>query len=40
MNSFSGQGETVVSILIDFTGFWAYENRELQLVEVHEEAEV
>lgn len=23
-----GQGETVLSILIEFHGFWAYENRE------------
>lgn len=25
---FSGQGDTMVSILIEFHGFWAYENRE------------
>lgn len=25
---FSGQGETLVSILIDLNGFWTYENRE------------
>jgi len=24
----SGQGDTMVSILIEFHGFWAYENRE------------
>ena len=25
----SGQGDTVVSILIDLNGFWTYENREV-----------
>ena len=30
---FSGQAETVINILIDITGFWAYENRELQLID-------
>ena len=30
---YSGQGETVVSILIDLTGFWTYENREVLLSE-------
>lgn len=27
-NCKSGQGDTMVSILIEFHGFWAYENRE------------
>ena len=25
----SGQGDTVISILIDLNGFWTYENREV-----------
>lgn len=29
----SGQGETVVSILTDLSGFWTYENREVLLAE-------
>lgn len=29
----SGQGETVISILIDLNGFWTYENREVLLAE-------
>lgn len=28
MFDFSGQGDTMVSIIIEFHGFWAYENRE------------
>jgi serine/threonine-protein phosphatase 2A regulatory subunit B'' len=36
----SGQAETIINILIDINGFWAYENRELQLIEIQEEAEV
>lgn len=35
-----GQGDTVVSILIDLNGFWTYENREVLIAEVNEEAEV
>ena len=33
----SGQADTIVNILIDITGFWAYENRELQLIETQPE---
>ena len=29
----SQQGETVISILTDLNGFWAYENREVLLAE-------
>lgn len=29
----SGQGETMVSILIEFHKFWAYENREAMIVD-------
>lgn len=29
----SGQGETMVSILIEFHKFWAYENREAMVVD-------
>jgi Ca2+-binding EF-hand superfamily protein len=36
----SGQGETVVNILTDFSGFWAYENRDLSVIDLQEEAEV
>ena len=36
----SGQAEIIINILIDVSGFLAYENRELQLIEVQEEAEV
>ncbi|XP_064622288.1 serine/threonine-protein phosphatase 2A regulatory subunit B'' subunit gamma-like isoform X2 [Lineus longissimus] len=36
----SGQGDTVVSILIDLNGFWTYENREVLVAETSEEAEV
>lgn len=32
-NGNSGHGETVVSILIEFQKFWAYENREAMVVE-------
>ena len=32
----SGQGETVVGILTDLSGFWAYENREVLLAENQE----
>lgn len=32
----SGQGETVVSILTDLSGFWTYENREVLLAENQE----
>lgn len=34
--SFSGQGETVISILIDLNGFWTYENREVLLAEAQD----
>lgn len=37
---FSGQGDTVVSILIDLNGFWTYENREVLVADSNEEAEV
>lgn len=30
---YSGQGETLVSILIDLNGFWTYENREQMAAE-------
>lgn len=30
---FSGQGETLVSILIDLNGFWTYENREAMVTD-------
>lgn len=33
---FSGQGETVISILIDLNGFWTYENREVLLAEAQD----
>ena len=33
----SGQGDTVVSILIDLNGFWSYENREVLVVDNTEE---
>ena len=36
----SGQSDVIVNILIDINGFWTYENRELQLIEIQEEAEV
>ncbi|XP_064403280.1 serine/threonine-protein phosphatase 2A regulatory subunit B'' subunit gamma-like isoform X2 [Halichondria panicea] len=32
----SGQGETVISILIDLNGFWTYENREVLLAEAQD----
>lgn len=32
-NCNSGHGETVVSILIEFQKFWAYENREAMVLE-------
>ena len=32
----SGQGETVVGVLTDLSGFWAYENREVLLAENQE----
>ncbi|XP_023225426.1 serine/threonine-protein phosphatase 2A regulatory subunit B'' subunit gamma-like isoform X2 [Centruroides sculpturatus] len=35
-----GQGDTVVSVLIDLNGFWTYENREVLVAEMNEEAEV
>lgn len=35
-----GQGDTVVSILIDLNGFWTYENREVLVADANEEAEV
>lgn len=35
-----GQGDTIVSVLIDLNGFWTYENREVLVAEVNEEAEV
>lgn len=35
-----GQGDTVVSILIDLNGFWTYENREVLVADNNEEAEV
>lgn len=31
----SGQGETVISILIEFHKFWAYENREVIVVDTN-----
>lgn len=34
----SGQGETLVSILIDLNGFWTYENREVMVSETVEES--
>lgn len=34
----SGQGETVVSILIDLNGFWTYENREVLVVQENQGA--
>ena len=34
---YSGQGETVSSILIDLNGFWTYENRELLVQDVNNE---
>lgn len=33
-----GQGDTVVSILIDLNGFWTYENREAMASEVIDES--
>ncbi|XP_074645299.1 serine/threonine-protein phosphatase 2A regulatory subunit B'' subunit gamma-like isoform X2 [Tubulanus polymorphus] len=36
----SGQGDTVVSILIDLNGFWTYENREVLVAEAPDEAEI
>lgn len=33
----SGQGETLVSILIDLNGFWTYENREAMAAETNDE---
>ncbi|XP_042900064.1 serine/threonine-protein phosphatase 2A regulatory subunit B'' subunit gamma [Parasteatoda tepidariorum] len=36
----SGQGDTVVSILIDLNGFWTYENREVLVAESNDEADV
>ncbi|XP_013414956.1 serine/threonine-protein phosphatase 2A regulatory subunit B'' subunit gamma isoform X1 [Lingula anatina] len=36
----SGQGDTVVSILIDLNGFWTYENREVLVADTTEEAEI
>ncbi|XP_055930528.1 serine/threonine-protein phosphatase 2A regulatory subunit B'' subunit gamma-like isoform X2 [Argiope bruennichi] len=35
-----GQGDTVVSILIDLNGFWTYENREVLVADNNDEAEV
>lgn len=35
-----GQGDTVVSILIDLNGFWTYENREVLVPDNTDEAEV
>ncbi|XP_054707643.1 serine/threonine-protein phosphatase 2A regulatory subunit B'' subunit gamma-like [Uloborus diversus] len=37
---FCGQGDTVVSILIDLNGFWTYENREVLVADNNDEAEV
>lgn len=36
----SGQGDTVVSILIDLNDFWTYENREYAVAETPETEEV
>lgn len=33
----SGQGDTMVSILIEFHKFWAYENREAMVVDTSNE---
>lgn len=30
---YSGQGETVVSILVEFHRFWSYENRESMIAD-------
>lgn len=38
-NVFSGQGDTIVSILTDYNGFLSYENRELLNTEDAEDAE-
>ncbi|ESP03036.1 hypothetical protein LOTGIDRAFT_110627 [Lottia gigantea] len=35
-----GKGDTVVSILIDFNDFWAYENREYLVPEVSDETDI
>ncbi|GIY44277.1 hypothetical protein CEXT_737001 [Caerostris extrusa] len=35
-----GQGDTVVSILIDLNGFWTYENREVLVADNNDECEV
>ncbi|KAK2169605.1 hypothetical protein LSH36_8g01093 [Paralvinella palmiformis] len=35
-----GQGDTVISILIDMNSFWTYENREVLVTDTTEEAEV
>lgn len=35
---FSGQGDTMVSILIEFHGFWAYENREAMAADTGDES--
>ncbi|KAG8198356.1 hypothetical protein JTE90_021604 [Oedothorax gibbosus] len=35
-----GQGDTIVSILIDLNGFWTYENREVLVADSSDEAEV
>lgn len=34
----SGQGDTMVSILIEFHGFWAYENREAMAADTGDES--
>ncbi|XP_023288521.1 serine/threonine-protein phosphatase 2A regulatory subunit B'' subunit gamma-like [Orussus abietinus] len=33
-----GQGDTMVSILIEFHGFWAYENREAMAADTGDES--
>ncbi len=38
--NFSGQGDLVVSILIDLNGFWTYENREVLVTDSAKEAEL
>jgi hypothetical protein len=33
---FSGQGDTMISILIDLNGFWTYENREAMAADTND----
>jgi len=36
INFFSGQGDTMISILIDLNGFWTYENREAMAADTND----